>query len=164
MSSVSRLRSTTEGLNNPIHLKNTDALLLVIISYFCYMKRIVTLLIIIIAIFTGATTIGIPVAGHNAPDNTGLSVSQTDAHRHDCLIKDQILQSGQECLLVSGTHTLQQAPLRIQPYSSAHAYRLKSFNQLIYLQLLCRKDVCLSRSAYIQLDGYYLYHLRKLLI
>ncbi|MDP4270817.1 MAG: hypothetical protein Q8909_11920, partial [Bacteroidota bacterium] len=75
----------------------------------------------------------------------------------------KLLFSDQECLLVSSAFTLQQAPLRIHPYLS-NAGRLRNYNQLVYRQYLIRKSICLSRSAFIQLDGYYLYHLRKLLI
>ncbi len=138
--------------------------LLILISYFCYMKRFITLLVLTIALFSGVIMLSVPEVGHSASDHSVQSVSHSSAHRHDCLSTDQPLLSDQECLLVSGFHTLQQAPLRIQPFSSTNAYRLKNFNQLIYLQFLSRRDVCLSRSAFIQLDGYYLYHLRKLLI
>ena len=57
----------------------------------------------------------------------------------------------------------QQTSFRLLSYSS-NALRVANSVQLSYRQYLVSASDCMLRSAFKQLDGYYLYFLRKILI
>ena len=61
------------------------------------------------------------------------------------------------------TNAFQQISTRIFS-SSSNTLRMVRSSQLIHLKISTGNTVFLLKSSFKQLDGYYLYHLRKLLI
>lgn len=130
------------------------------------MKRVFSIFILILALLYGAIAFSVSLR-EQTTDRTTCQIDKDqqvlDTHRSFEWNTQTLLSSGQESTLVNCSYNLHEGSLRICSYSN-NACRLRNIKQLVYQQYLTRKKVCLFRLAFKQLDGYYLYHLRKLLI
>ena len=130
------------------------------------MKRLFSIFTIVVALIYGAIMFSV-TSREQAAAPTSSRVNQdqcaSNTHRSFVLNAETLLTSGQESTLVNHSYNLQEGSLRICSYST-NACRLRNFKQLVCQQYLSRKNVCQFRLAFKQLNGYYLYHLRKLLI
>lgn len=123
------------------------------------MKRIFSILFVV-ALLLGVGSRTVPskeVLSHVACDistKNSADISKVDAHW---------LSLGEDCTVVSGVRLLPQLSTRQLSFSS-NAFRVKNYKQQVLLQLSGSREITQTRASYVQFDGYYLYHLRKLLI
>lgn len=90
---------------------------------------------------------------NNFPDNKQLSLNAADVFVSVGMANQQIRL----------TNTFQLAAFRLFS-STSNTHRILYSEQITQQQYLSGYTVFLLKSAFEQLDGYYLYHLRKLLI
>gem|GEM_PF-1372683 len=129
------------------------------------MKRILTLILILIAFALSAIKFTVPQKGFVTSGNTtGIFRQQTD-NSQQAIYFDlaHSLTSGQEILHNVHNFQFQQVSTRVF-HSSFNAFRLKKLKQQIHLQYLAGRIISIRKAAICQLNGYYLYQLRKLLI
>ena len=134
-------------------------------SYFCSMKRFLTCCILAVTLFTGvATTL---TSGKECVNtiHSSYDQQQTVPSHHSSFFSatDFLLLVGLNNEQIQLTNSLQNVSYRIFP-SMLNAFRIqhsiKTGNQKFFI----RSVLFLLNSANKQLDGYYLFHLCKLLI
>jgi len=118
-------------------------------------------------------TLFIGVASGSMPKSEILrSYAKTTSHQQQQLPKDhQSFFSASDLMLSAGmnneqiklTHSGQNVSYRNFP-SSLNAFRIHHSTQIGNQKFFTRSTLFLRNSANKQLNGYYLYHLRKLLI
>lgn len=139
--------------------------LLLLFSYFCAMKRFLSFIFIVIALVSGAITFTAPNKGASTDNKTSEAFSKQTADSQQTIYFDcaHSLTSGQEILHNIHTFQLQQPSIRVFSNSN-NAFRLKKLKQEVHLQHLACRTTSIRKAAFMQYEGYYLYHLRKLLI
>jgi hypothetical protein len=129
------------------------------------MKRFLSLIFIVIALIGGAIAFIVPNKGALADNKTTEALSkQNDTSQQTIYFHlTHSLTSGQEILNNCHTFQLQQPSIRVFSYSN-NAFRLKNLKQQVHLQYIVGQTNSIRKAAFRQYEGYYLYHLRKLLI
>lgn len=132
------------------------------------MKRIlITISLIIVSLF-GAITFHIS-SQSTFDSKQSLSLPHQTTEKQNNNHQSQLLSlqissiSGEENVLVHFGFNFQEKPTRINS-SSEYAARIRNFKQLIFQKYYCSSKVITFRQAVCQFNGYYIYHLRKLLI
>jgi len=129
------------------------------------MKRFLSYCLVAVTLFIGVTytftsyrkgfETNLPVCNQNA--------SPTNQERFTLSAADILLSVGVGNEQIRISNAFQQITNRVLS-SSANTLRLIRSAQLIHLRISTGKTLFLLKSSFKQLDGYYLYHLRKLLI
>lgn len=129
------------------------------------MKRFLTYTLAAVILLIGSTRI--TVSGNEIIfQKTGLTEQQlpSSGHHESVFRSDDLLFSkgiGNEQIRLN--HSLQNLSVRVLT-SSVNAFRALHFTQLGNQKFFSTFTVFLLKSAFKQSNGYYLYHLRKLLI
>lgn len=128
------------------------------------MKRFTFFIFIVIVLTGGAIAFTIPEKGTVTYDTSIAYNKQTHTSQQTThFILAHSLISGQEILRNIHAFQIQQASFRT--FSSLHNdFRLRNFNQLTHQQYLVGQFTYIRKAAFRQYEGYYLYHLCKLLI
>lgn len=129
------------------------------------MKRFLTPILLAVILFAGIT--GPFVSGNK----TVLSVVESslpkqsfpDNHHSSFESVDLFVSVGLRNEQIRLTNFFQQASFRLLP-SLSNSFRINYSTQLSHQLYTTFRLTFLRKSAFKQLDGYYLYHLRKLLI
>lgn len=138
----------------------------VYIYYICIMKKFFTFLALIVAFVFQANAIGLPLSEEqNKTENTTFGAIQESLPvplRNIADNKWAFINTGNESLVINIHFQFVKTTQRV--FSSSHTGRIRNFKQLTNLQYFNLKKIRLILLAYNQLSGYYLFHLRKLLI
>ncbi|ADQ80245.1 hypothetical protein Palpr_2109 [Paludibacter propionicigenes WB4] len=129
------------------------------------MRRFLSYCLVAVTLFIGVTYtftsfrkgFETNVSGHNQ------KALPTDQERFTLSAADILLSVGVGNEQVRISNAFQQITNRVLS-SSANTLRLIRSAQLIHLRISTGYTLFLLKSSFKQLDGYYLYHLRKLLI
>ena len=134
-------------------------------SYFCSMKRFLTCCFIAVTLFYGVASGWMQGSDIQHSYAIAPSLQQTDPNNHPSFFSatDLLLSVGMNNEQIRLTHSLQNVSCRIFP-SLLYAFRIQHSTQTGNQKFFIRSSVFLLNSANKRLDGYYLYHLRKLLI
>ncbi len=129
------------------------------------MKRFFTYCLLAVTLFVGVTATSVFRNEHIVP-NTGLTGHQRslpDQRQSSFTANDLFLSVGMGNEQIRLTHSLQNLSFRVLP-SLSNASRIIHSTQLVHQKFFTGYTIFLLKSAFKQLDGYYLYYLRKLLI
>jgi len=129
------------------------------------MKRFLTYCFIAATLFIGVAS------GFMQGSNMPHSFAKIPSHQQKLPADQPSFYSASDLFLSAGmnneqirlTHSVQNISYRIFP-SSLNAFRIQHSTQIGNQKFVTRSTLFLLNSANKQLDGYYLYHLRKLLI
>jgi len=135
------------------------------LSYFCTMKRFVTYCFIAVTLFIGVASGFMPGSDihHSSAKTIAHQQKLPDDHQSFFSASDLLLSVGMNNEQIRLTHSVQNISCRIFS-SSLNAFRIQHSTQIENQKFCTRTTLFLLNSANKQLDGYYLYHLRKLLI
>ena len=133
--------------------------------YFCTMKRLLAYGLLVVVLFIGvismAMSTGEPLVSlTNSHENTQPEQGQ---HQSYLAAGNLFIFAGMNNEQIRLTHSMQSISYRIWP-SLLNAFRTNRSTQLVHQKFFTGIAVFNLSSANKQLDGYYLYHLRKLLI
>ncbi len=130
------------------------------------MKRFILIFILVIIQLSGSiTSKAANEAALNTCNKNELSSQNSHSSDNQTHFWDSVsFQISNEGNILSNTgFNLHEAPTRIDT-STERTARVRNFKLLVYQKLFNRLKINLFRQACNQIDGYYLYHLRKLLI
>ena len=129
------------------------------------MKRFLTCCFIAVALFTGVATTSISGNVGAIAISSSHDQQQTLPAQHSSFLSagDLFLPAGLNNAQIRLTHSVLNLSYRSFP-SVMNAFRMLHTSQVGNQQFFTRSTLFLQNSAKKQLDGYYLYHLRKLLI
>jgi hypothetical protein len=129
------------------------------------MKRFITYCLVAVALFFGATT-----ATMSGGDNVGDITVSNDQHQssspahHSCFSAMDLFQSAAIANShIRLTYSVQHLSFRVL-HSFSNAFRINYSVRIDFQKYVCGSGDFLLKASFKQLDGYYLYHLRKLLI
>ena len=135
------------------------------ISYFCSMKRFLLYCLVAVSLFIGVNGTSVLRSERVlAPTSATTHKQALPEHQHAYLsATDMLVSVGMRNEQVHLTNLLQCFSCRVTN-SLSNAFRVSYFQQIALLHYFKFDTVFSLKSAFMQLDGYYLYHLRKLLI
>ena len=133
--------------------------------YFCTVKRFLTYGLLLVVLFIGMNSISVPTNETFAPLTNSTENQQPEQGQHPSYFAagNLFLFAGMNNEQIRLSHSMQSISYRIWP-SSVNAFRTLHSTLLVYQKFFTGIAVFNQSSATKQLDGYYLYHLRKLLI
>jgi len=129
------------------------------------MKRFVTYCLIAAILFIGVASGFMPGSDihHSDTKTTAHQQKLPKDHQSFFSASDLMLSAGMNNEQIKLTHSGQNVSYRNFP-SSLNAFRIHHSTQIGNQKFFTRSTLFLRNSANKQLNGYYLYHLRKLLI
>ena len=129
------------------------------------MKRFLTICCIAVALFTGVATTSMSGNAGGIAVSSSQDQHQTVPTDHSSFFSagDLFLPAGLNNAQIRLTHSVLNLSYRSFP-SVMNAFRMHYTTHIGNQKFCTRSTLILQNSAKKQLDGYYLYHLRKLLI
>lgn len=129
------------------------------------MKHFLIYCLVAVSLFLGVNSASVLRSERVLPQTCSTTQNQTiPEHQHSYLsATDALVSIGMRNEQVRLTNLLQCFPTRVTT-SSTNAFRVSYLQQIALLRYFKFDSVFSLTSAFKQLDGYYLYHLRKLLI
>ncbi len=127
------------------------------------MKRFFSCILVAIALLYGAITTIMSEKEFDFSKGSQIEHKHTEPNTNNSSFsKTDFFLSGNESELITFSYSFYQTPIRI--ISKSDSQRIKKFKQVVRQQYVAGENSFLLESAFKQLDGYYLYHLRKILI
>ena len=135
------------------------------ILYFCNMKRFLIYCLVAVSLFVGVNSTSMLRSERVLDQTSSTTHKQTiPEHQHSYLsATDALVSIGMRNEQVRLTNLLQCFSCRVTT-SLTNAFRVSYLQQIALLRYFKFDSVFSLSSAFKQLDGYYLYHLCKLLI
>ena len=129
------------------------------------MKRFLTCCFLAVTLFNGVASGCMKGSDIQLSCAYTSSLQQTDPNNHPSFFSatDLLLSVGMNNEQIRLTHSFQNVSSRIFP-SLLNAFRIQHSTQTGNQKFIIRSALFLLNSANKHLDGYFLYHLRKLLI
>ena len=131
--------------------------------YLCDMKRFLIYSLMAVTLFLGVARFTMPDESAVSTILTGAHQPSTDDNQFHFQAADFYYTGGAGVELFRLQNLFQQSSLRLFSFSS-NVLRVANSIQLSHRQYLVSTTSFLLKSAFKQLDGYYLYYLRKILI
>jgi len=133
--------------------------------YFCRMKRFLSYCFIFITLFTGLVSTSVFKAGSVVllPIAAESQQSIPDQHQSFFSAGNLLISVGINNEQIRLTHSIQNISYRVLP-SLLNTFRVHHSTRIVNQNFFTVCTGVLNHSANKKSDGYYLYHLRKLLI
>lgn len=136
------------------------------ILYFCVMKQFIIYCLVAVSLFIGVNSTSVLRSERSFPHTCPTTTHKQTIPEHQqsyLSATDVLISIGLKNEQVRLTNLLQCFPSRVTT-SSTNAFRVSYLQQIAILRYFKFDSIFSLKSAFKQLDGYYLYHLRKLLI
>jgi len=129
------------------------------------MKRFLSYCFIIVTLFTGLASTSVFKGGSSItfPNTTERQQSIPDQHQSFFAAGDLLISSGMNNEQIRLTHSIKNISYRVLP-SLLNFFRMNHSTQIENQKYFTGYTFFLKHASNRKLDGYYLYHLRKLLI
>ena len=136
-----------------------------LLLYFCIMKRLLIHCLIAVTLMVGVTALSVPESKLVVSNVHSQTNKQTQHNNQQATFSaiDLFVSVGITTQQTRLTHLFQSVSFRLVP-SFSNSFRISYFTQVARQQYATGTIFFLQQLAFKQTDGYYLYHLRKLLI